>query len=66
MQKEDLLTDTTFDPCWFLLDYTFKPTYVTNQYTLGQDLADRKQAKKTTHLERHSLYIYWLGFDNFI
>jgi hypothetical protein len=32
----------------------------------GQDLADRKQAKKTTHLERQSLYIYWLGIDNFI
>jgi hypothetical protein len=24
MWKEDLLTDTTFNPCWFLLDYTFK------------------------------------------
>ncbi len=23
MQKEDLWTDTPFDPCWFLLDYTF-------------------------------------------
>jgi hypothetical protein len=24
MQKEDLLTDTIFDPCNFSLDYTFK------------------------------------------
>ncbi len=23
MRKEDLSTDTTFDPCWFSLDYTF-------------------------------------------
>jgi hypothetical protein len=23
MQKEDLSTDTTFDPSWFSLDYTF-------------------------------------------
>ncbi len=23
MRKEDLLTDTMFDPCWFSLDYTF-------------------------------------------
>ncbi len=24
MQKEDLSTDTTLDPYWFALDYTFK------------------------------------------
>ncbi len=24
MRKEDLSTDTSFDPCWFSLDYTFK------------------------------------------
>ncbi len=24
MQKKDLSTDTTFDPCWFSLDYTCK------------------------------------------
>jgi hypothetical protein len=24
MRKEGLSTDTTFEPCWFLLDYTFK------------------------------------------
>jgi hypothetical protein len=23
MRKDDLSTDTTFDPCWFSLDYTF-------------------------------------------
>ncbi len=28
MRKEDLSTDTTLDPCWFSLDYTFKPKYV--------------------------------------
>ncbi len=26
MRKEDLSIDTTFDPCWFSLDYTFKGT----------------------------------------
>ena len=31
----------------------------------GQDLAD-KNKPKITHLERQSLYIYWLGIDNFI
>ncbi len=24
MWMEDLYTDTTFNPCWFSLDYTFK------------------------------------------
>ncbi len=24
MRKEDFSTGTTSDPCWFLLDYTFK------------------------------------------
>jgi hypothetical protein len=24
MRQEDLSIDTTFDPCWFSLDYTFK------------------------------------------
>ncbi len=28
MRKEDLSTDTTFDPCWFSLDYTFNKKYV--------------------------------------
>ncbi len=27
MQKEDLLTDTIFDPCKFFLDSTFKISY---------------------------------------
>jgi hypothetical protein len=28
MRKEDLSTDTTFDPCRFSLDYTFKKKYL--------------------------------------
>ncbi len=24
MRKEDFSIDSTFDPCWFSLDYTFK------------------------------------------
>jgi hypothetical protein len=27
MQKKDFPTDTTFDPCQFLLDSTFKSAY---------------------------------------
>jgi hypothetical protein len=50
MQKEDLLTDNTFDPCWFLLDYTFKPTYVTNQYTLGFRCTDLKAESPFTFI----------------
>ncbi len=41
MQKEDLSTDTTFDPCWFSLDYTFNyaifpksPWYSQGQFLL--------------------------------
>ncbi len=62
MQKEDLSTDTTFDPCWFSLDYTFKATIPTSTEFLKSD----NISKAAEDFETKSAKISQAAFGNML
>ncbi len=56
MRKKDLSTDTTFDPCWFSLDYTFKA----NSFVM------KKQLSKSEDFSHDTAHVTWYLEDVFI